>query len=121
MTSEAFWLPTWFYSKLPDRHWAAVSGMFGMICQAMRDNGKYPDIDPIPEGWQPDVAAWESGEIAKRQFKQDFDVAWEWVDDCDTCWYLISTEAYDRWGDDVIAVKLRKHLASGHLLTSEEV
>ena len=42
------------------------------------------------------------------------------VDDCDTCWFLLSDEAFNEWGDDVIAVKLRRHLASGHRLTSEE-
>lgn len=61
MIHESLWLFTWFYSKEKDRIWAAVSGMFGMVCQAMRDRKLYPDIDPIPEGWYPDVEAWEAG------------------------------------------------------------
>ena len=52
--------------------------------------------------------------------KDLYDTAWECADNCDTCWYLIGTEAFDTLGDDVIAVKLRAHIASGHMLTSEE-
>jgi hypothetical protein len=78
MTEEALWLPTWFYSKAPDRHWAAVSRMFGMVIERIRqDRPEYEKIlrvlagdDPaevlmteIPEGWLPDAQAWEEGRL----------------------------------------------------------
>jgi hypothetical protein len=59
MFAEANWLFTWVYSAERDRIWAAVSGMFGMIIQAMRDRGLDPEITDVPTGWYPDVAAWD--------------------------------------------------------------
>lgn len=55
-----------------------------------------------------------------REQRELFSEAWECADNCDTCWYLITDQAHDELGDDVITDKLRVHLASGHITTSEE-
>jgi hypothetical protein len=70
MTEEAMWLPTWFYSKQRDRHWAAVNRMLGMVIEWIRDSrpeaerilrvlaGDDPQevrVDEIPPGWVPDA------------------------------------------------------------------
>lgn len=47
-----------------------------------------------------------------------FAIAWQSADDCDTCWYFFSDQvdpADARW-----IAKLRAHLDSGHLTTSED-
>lgn len=48
-------------------------------------------------------------------------IAWSAADDCDTCWYLITDTALAEHGQERITTMLRKHVDSGHLLTSEEV
>ena len=65
---EALWLPTWFYSKPRDRHWAAVSCMFAMIIKRIRRDKGLKDDEPveradIPPGWMPDVQAWDDGRL----------------------------------------------------------
>ncbi len=63
MDHEVDWLCTRIYSKERDRIWAAVSSMSRMVYQAMRDRGLYPDVDPIPPGWKPDVETWDAGRL----------------------------------------------------------
>ena len=100
------------------------------------DNGeKEHDHDAMPSGdirtldeWKRDQPSlfhtYADGNIGPNSadFIPEFVTAWEHVDDCDTCWYLLSI---DRSGeheltDEVARAKLRKHIASGHMLTSEE-
>lgn len=50
----------------------------------------------------------------------DFTIAYRAADDCDTCWYLIGEAAENEFGEETVRVKLRKHLESGHQLTSEQ-
>ena len=78
MTEEALWLPTWFYSGARDRHWAAVSRMFGMVIERIRDSRPEAEKvlrvladqdlnevsqDEIPDGWLPDAQAWNEGKL----------------------------------------------------------
>ncbi len=74
MTAEALWLFTWFYSSERDRHWAAASGMFGMVVERIRRDRPVEErvirvlagedentvtMDEVPAGWRPDTGAWE--------------------------------------------------------------
>jgi hypothetical protein len=74
MDSEANWLFTWVYSTERDRHWAAVSLMFGMVVDRIRRErpegerilmilaGQDLDevsMDEVPDDWRPDVQAWD--------------------------------------------------------------
>lgn len=76
MEEEALWLFTWFYSEARDRHWAATSRMFGMVVERIRRErpeaekilrvlaGNDSDevrLEEIPDGWMPDVQAWDEG------------------------------------------------------------
>jgi hypothetical protein len=75
-TEQALWLPTWFYSRHSDRHWAATSRMFAMVLDRIRRDrpiaeralrvlaGYDPEevtIDDVPAGWLPDTDAWNGG------------------------------------------------------------
>lgn len=55
-------------------------------------------------------------------FIPEYATAWQYADDCDTCWYLSGAglDAEDALGEDEARAKLRAHIASGHKLTSEE-
>lgn len=76
MDAETDWLFTWIYSSARDRHWAATSGMFAMVLDRIRRDRPEEELvlhalagtDPnevkpeeIPEGWRPDVEAWDEG------------------------------------------------------------
>lgn len=78
MEEETLWLFTWLYSDPRARHWAAVSRMAGMIVAKIRRErsegekilrvlaGEDPDrvdIEEMPEGWMPDVEAWDEGRL----------------------------------------------------------
>jgi hypothetical protein len=75
---EALWLPTWFYSKARDRHWAATSRMLVMVLDRIRRDRTLAELvlhallgtDPyevrreeVPAGWWPDVEAWDEGKF----------------------------------------------------------
>lgn len=99
------------------------------------DDGKEHDHDAEPSGDKRTLDEWKlaqpslfhmypDGHIGPNSadFIPEFVTAWECADNCDTCWYLLSI---DRSGeheltDKVARAKLRKHIASGHMLTSEE-
>jgi hypothetical protein len=75
MDHEAHWLFTRIYSTPRDRHWAAVSIMFGMIIERIRQDLPEEEkvlmalrdedwreapvsLDKIPPGWMPDTQGW---------------------------------------------------------------
>lgn len=101
------------------------------------DNGeKEHDHDAAPSGdirtldeWKRDQPSlfytFPDGQTGPNSvhFIPEFVTAWEYADDCDTCWYLLSVgpdSAEAEFGEEVARAKLRKHIASGHMLTSEE-
>lgn len=75
--------------------------------------------------WQcPGCGQWvtttEAEHVCTDAYSADRATAWKCADDCDTCWFFLTDTAFDQMGDEVIAVKLRNHLAANHMLTSEE-
>jgi hypothetical protein len=101
------------------------------------DNGeKEHDHDAEPSGDKRTLDEWKNahpelfhmhkdGMIGPNSvhFIPEFATAWGCADNCDTCWYLLSIgedSAEERLGEEVARAKLRKHIASGHMLLSEE-
>lgn len=108
---------------------------FDIAAYVHLDNGsKEHDHDAEPSGdirtldeWKRDYPELfyqhKDGEIGPNSvhFNADHVTAWTAADEgCDTCWYFITDHALTELGAAALAAKLRKHLESGHMLTSEE-
>jgi hypothetical protein len=100
------------------------------------DGEKEHDHDAAPSGdirtldeWKRDQPSlfhmYDDGKTGPNSslFIPEFATAWQCADDCDTCWYLLSVgpdSAEAELGEEVARARLRKHIASGHMLLSEE-
>lgn len=101
------------------------------------DNGEIEyDHDAAPSGDRRTLEEWKRDQPSlfhvfpddrvgpnSVHFIPEFATAWECADNCDTCWWLLSVgpeSAEAELGEDLARAKLRKHIASGHTLTSEE-